>query len=203
MSYPQADDSEDNLFLRGIESPYESNNMLSDLCKVESNPLEEYPRPIFKEEMVEEEPASPSHGTPKKKGKGSPKERGPRSKEKKKIFYRDKMAELMREGEYIKQEYNYVAATHFEQGHQPISKEEQLKRNRTSAKNSRQRKKEYITILEKKNEEHMQQIEELTTQLQQVTLERDRLKEDHHAEVTPSPPRSKTFTGARRRPTSG
>jgi hypothetical protein len=36
----------------------------------------------------------------------------------------------------------------------PISKEEQLKRNRESAKNSRQRKKEYVTFLEKKNEEN-------------------------------------------------
>ena len=80
------------------------------------------------------------------------------------------MAELMREGEYVRPDYNYVAATHFEQGHQPISKEEQLKRNRTSAKNSRQRKKEYITILEQKKEEHLQIIEELKAQLQQVTL---------------------------------
>lgn len=74
-----------------------------------------------------------------------------RSKDKKKIFYRDKMAELMKPGEYIKQEYNYVAYSQLEHGKVPISKDEQLKRNRESAKNSRQRKKEYITILEQKN----------------------------------------------------
>jgi len=40
------------------------------------------------------------------------------------------MAELMKPGEYIKQEYNYVAYTQYEQNKVPISKEEQLKRNR-------------------------------------------------------------------------
>lgn len=47
----------------------------------------------------------------------------------------------------------------------PISKEEQLKRNRESAKNSRQRKKEYVTFLEKKNDENTKIIEELTYKL--------------------------------------
>jgi len=57
-----------------------------------------------------------------------------------------------------------------EQNKTPISKEEQLKRNRESAKNSRQRKKEYISYLEKKNEEQMKVIAELTEKLQLVTL---------------------------------
>jgi hypothetical protein len=57
------------------------------------------------------------------------------------------MAELMKPGEYVKQEYNYVAYSQFEHEKTPISKEEQLKRNRESAKNSRQRKKEYVAIL--------------------------------------------------------
>lgn len=47
----------------------------------------------------------------------------------------------------------------------PISKDEQLKRNRESAKNSRQRKKEYVTFLEMKNEEHAKTIAELTYKL--------------------------------------
>jgi hypothetical protein len=67
--------------------------------------------------------------------------RSGQSKEKKKIFYRDKMAELMKSDEYVKQEYNYVAYNQFEHNKTPISKDEQLKRNRESAKNSRQRKK--------------------------------------------------------------
>lgn len=76
------------------------------------------------------------------------------------------MAELLKPGEYIKQEYNYVAYTQYEQNKAPISKEEQLKRNRESAKNSRQRKKEYVTILEKKNDENSRIIEELIDKLE-------------------------------------
>jgi hypothetical protein len=67
------------------------------------------------------------------------------------MFYRDKLAGLMKPGEFIKQEHNYVNLTPSEQNKTPLSKEEQLKRNRESAKNSRQRKKEYISFLEKKN----------------------------------------------------
>ena len=57
----------------------------------------------------------------------------------------------MKPGEYVKQEYKYVTNTTADHNKIPISKEEQLKRNRESAKNSRQRKKEYVTFLEKKN----------------------------------------------------
>jgi hypothetical protein len=52
------------------------------------------------------------------------------SKDKKKVFYRDKMAELMKPGEYVKQEYKYATYTTADQNKMPISKEEQLKRNR-------------------------------------------------------------------------
>ena len=52
------------------------------------------------------------------------------SKDKKKVFYRDKMAELMKPGEYVKQEYKYVTYTTADPNKIPISKEEQLKRNR-------------------------------------------------------------------------
>ncbi len=47
----------------------------------------------------------------------------------------------MKPGEYVKQEYKYVTFTANDEPKAPISKEEQLKRNRESAKNSRQRKK--------------------------------------------------------------
>jgi hypothetical protein len=93
------------------------------------------------------------------------------------------MAELMKTGEYVKQEYNYIAYSQYDHEKAPISKEEQLKRNRESAKNSRERKKEYVSILEQKNEENLKLIDELQSKLQQVTLERDRLKEDNHQEV--------------------
>ena len=65
---------------------------------------------------------------------------GSHSTEKKKVFYRDKMAELLKPGEYVKTEYKYMACNQNE-GKGPLSKDEQLKRNRESAKNSRQRKK--------------------------------------------------------------
>jgi hypothetical protein len=71
-----------------------------------------------------------------------------RSKEKKKVFYRDKMAELMKPGEYVKPEYKYTANNTLDINSK-LSKEEQLKRNRESAKNSRQRKKEYVGQLTK------------------------------------------------------
>lgn len=50
----------------------------------------------------------------------------------------------MNEENYVKPEYNYVDLGQFEKGKSPLSRDEQLKRNRESAKQSRQRKKEYV-----------------------------------------------------------
>lgn len=52
-----------------------------------------------------------------------------RSKDKKKVFYRDKMAELMKPGEYVKPDYKYTANAQQDLSGR-LSKEEQLKRNR-------------------------------------------------------------------------
>lgn len=57
------------------------------------------------------------------------------------------MAQLLSEENYVKQEYNYNDSHNYEKGKSPISRDEQLRRNRESAKNSRQRKKEYVTTL--------------------------------------------------------
>ena len=147
MSIRNVEDSEDNHFLKGFESPLSNSNMLSELCKVESGLFEPSPRYDVKPEMEEEEGASGGRGSARRKGRGGSRE-GSRGKSGKKKFYRDKMAELMKSEDYVKQEYNYVAAMrHFEQGRQPLSREEQKKRNSQSAKKSRDRKKEYIAFL--------------------------------------------------------
>lgn len=47
----------------------------------------------------------------------------------------------------MKNEYHYAEFAHSNRGKTPISREEQLKRNRESAKQSRQRRKEYVETL--------------------------------------------------------
>ena len=51
-------------------------------------------------------------------------------KDRKKVFYRDKMAELLKPREQVNPSYNYATYPHFEHDKPPISKDEQLKRNR-------------------------------------------------------------------------
>lgn len=135
--------SEDSAFLANF-SP--NPDFLQELCKVESD-QDSYLRKDHKPDMDPED----SHSSPKD-GRHDSKEKGP-SREKKKVFYRDKMAELMKPGETSKLEYKYMTYNNGD-SKGPLSKDEQLKRNRESAKNSRQRKKEYVSYLEQINEEN-------------------------------------------------
>ena len=92
-----------------------------------------------------------------------------KSASKKKVFYRDKMATLISEKEMQeKEEYNYGEFSHNGRGRSPISREEQLRRNRESAKHSRQRRKEYVETLEEKNNHNQLIIEELTQRLKEA-----------------------------------
>ena len=63
MSIRNVEDSEDNHFLKGFESPLSNSNMLSELCKVESGLFEPSPRYDVKPEMEEEEGASGGRGS--------------------------------------------------------------------------------------------------------------------------------------------
>lgn len=75
-----------------------------------------------------------------------------KSASRKKVFYRDKMASLISEQEMQeKDDYNYGDYSNNCRGRSPISREEQLRRNRESAKHSRQRRKEYVETLEERN----------------------------------------------------
>lgn len=110
------------------------------------------------------------------------------------------MAELMKDGEYNKPEYKYTANGQLECNGK-LTKDEQLKRNRESAKNSRQRKKEYVSTIIKIVDDQKAIIEELSERLDQVTQERDRLRNTHQDEVRVVLSRSSTSRRARLRPT--
>ena len=75
------------------------------------------------------------------------------------------MAQLTNDQNYQKEAYNYIDYAKSTRGKSPISRDEQLKRNRESAKLSRQRKKEYVELLEEKNAIKDRQIEELTAKV--------------------------------------
>lgn len=57
------------------------------------------------------------------------------------------MATLINDEGKKKNEYQYADYSHSNRGKTPITREEQLKRNRESAKQSRQRRKEYLETL--------------------------------------------------------
>lgn len=87
----------DGPFLGSFEHVEDSPNFLEHLCS-SHNPMRD------------------SNGEPEADEALSNFERESRrsaGKDKKKVFYRDKMAELLKPGEYIKQEYNYVTYPHF------------------------------------------------------------------------------------------
>ena len=80
-------------------------------------------------------------------------------------------------------DYNYGDFSQHGRGKSPISRDEQLRRNRESAKHSRQRRKEYVETLEQKNFEYQNTIEDLETRLFAAEKERDRLREDNRSYV--------------------
>lgn len=91
---------------------------------------------------VEEQNIEPEVSSLNNSRKRNKAENNNKSNSKKKVFYRDKMASLISEEDLKKCEgYNYGDYSENVRGKSPISREEQLKRNRESAKHSRQRRK--------------------------------------------------------------
>lgn len=87
----------DNAFLGSFEHVADSLNFLEHLCSDPDPHRDGNVEPEADEALSSLEP----------EGRRSP------GKDKKKIFYRDKMADLLKPGEYIKQEYNYATYPHF------------------------------------------------------------------------------------------
>ena len=87
-------DSEDEAFLRNFESMQESQDILEHLCKDQEPNGKNVVKSQEKMEYIEGN--SDNYMVSERK-------RSAHSREKKKIFYRDKMAELMRPGQYVKE----------------------------------------------------------------------------------------------------